>query len=54
MKSVAMIYMWQYNTHEVSFLSYIAFTLDKKTDAVVTLPPSSGEYFVDNKYMSFK
>ncbi len=30
MKSVAMIFIWQYHTHEVSFLSCIAFALDKK------------------------
>ena len=54
MKSGTIIIMWQYNTHEVSFLSCIAFTLDKKADAVVSLPPPSGEKFVDNKYMLFK
>ena len=47
MKSVAIIFMWQYKTHEVSFLSCIPFALDKKTDAVVSLPPTSGEQFVD-------
>ncbi len=54
MKSGTMIFMWQYNTHLVSFLSCIAFTLDKKMDAMVSLPPPSGEQFVDNKYISFR
>jgi len=54
MKSGTIIFMWQYNTHIVSFLSCISFTLDKKMDVVVSLPPHSGEQFVDNKYMSCK
>ena len=47
MKSVAMIFMWQYNTHVLSFLLCIAFALDKKADAAVSLPPTSGEQVVN-------
>ena len=49
MKSGTKTFMQQYNTHEESCLSFIASTLDKKIDAVVTFPPTSGEQFVDNK-----
>jgi hypothetical protein len=47
MKSVDITFMWQYNTHEASFHSCIAFVLDKKTDAVVSLPLTSGEQVVN-------
>ncbi len=47
MKTVDMIFMWQYITHEVSFLLCILFALDKKADAAVCLPPTSGEQVVN-------
>ena len=47
MKSVHMIVMWQYNTHEASFLLCTLFVLDKKADAAVCLLPTSGEQVVN-------